>query len=197
MSPELEKLQTVMFRYAELYAVEYHEKWIPSPEHIQDGLQLFKCPMPGFEGYTTDDINARLGIFFKCKELWLVSCKHNFSVFIKHVHRWIPPAGRQSSVETSGRTSQAARETCPDHPSQRVVNGICPVCFPMCTKCGQRHATTETCEDFKKRDDWVRRTFGGSETRTGEATTVDGSPVFDEKAKKEFRDIRMQQERQR
>jgi hypothetical protein len=199
LTPELHKLQTVMLRYAKLYTAEYREKWIPAPEHIEEGLQLFKCPMPGFEGYTTDDINARLVVFFRCREPWLTSCKHNFSVFIKHIHRWIPMPSRQSRVETTGPVVSGKRETCPDHPDAELVDGICPICFPICREpnCRQRHSPSETCEEFKQRDDWVRRTFGGPETRTGEVTTLDGSQVFDEKAKKEFREIRTQQERER
>jgi hypothetical protein len=197
LTSELEKLRTVMLHYAERYSAEYRERWIPSSQQIQDGLELFKPVMAGFDAYTVEDINKRLDVFFRCKEPWITGGRHNFSVFIKHIQRWVGgPAVVGARHDGPGRTREKT-DRCPDHPEQFLVNGICPICFPMCAKCGQHHATTETCEEFKQRDDWVRRTFGGPETRTSDTTTIAGSQVFNEKAKKEFREIRTQQERER
>jgi hypothetical protein len=206
MSPELEKLQALMLHHAKNVLFEYQEKWIPSSEHIALGLELFKPPMPGFNAYDVDDAIRRNDIFFRCRLDWVVGCKHNFSVFVKHFAKWIAvPVGTDRIRPSSARTSPALRETCSDHPGQQLVNGICEICYPKCDKCGNNHDARETCDGFKKRDAEVKRLFRVPSVETqraaspmrGTTTTLSGDEVFDEKAKKEFKEIRMQQERQR
>jgi hypothetical protein len=176
------------------------------------GIGIVQTADACFQGYSVDDAIRRNDAFFRCKESWTVGPRHNFSVFVKHFQRWIPTPARQSIVETHRDASLAVRETCPDHPDQQLVDGVCEICYPKCGKCKQNHATTETCEEFKQRADWVKRTFGGSQIpevsngpnseptsgiSRGSTTTLSGSEVFTDKEKKEFREIRIQQERQR
>jgi hypothetical protein len=205
VTPELEKLQALMLHHAKNVMREYHEQWMPSSEHITQGLELFKPPMPGFEGYSVDDAIKRNDAFFRCRESWTVGPRHNFSVFVKHFQRWIPAkASDTSQRQGAGKVSDTSHsERCTDHPKERLVDGMCPVCYPVCAKCGQRHTPKETCDEFKQRMEGIHELFGVDgrlthpDRRTGSMTTLAGAEVFDEKAKKEIKEIQQQEARQR
>lgn len=165
MSPELEKIEPVMVHYGKLFRAEYGERWMPRDEHIRDTLELFKSPMPGFEGYTPEELIARLVVFFAVKEPWLVSCKHNYAVFLKHIHRWIPKrviADPKSSAVTSKSDS-----VCPDCQEPIKPGEVCHVCYPLCDKCNQYHAIEDDCEAFAARMKRTMAMLSNSSKRGG------------------------------
>ena len=169
MDPQLEKVERVMLHYARLFRSEYHEKWIPAPEHIEQTVRLFKSPMPGFEGYSPEDLVARLETFFKIKEDWVVSCKHNYSVFTKHIHRWLPkpvtgpkPAPAVAKVESF----------CPDCHEPIKPGDICRVCYPHCAKCDQYHAPEDDCEEFAARMKRTMEMLSNSSHRAGKTKQI-------------------------
>jgi hypothetical protein len=164
MNPELEKCHPVMLRYAQLYAAEYREKWLPTSEHITSTVELFKSPMPGFEPYTPEDLIARLEEFFKVKEPWLVNCKHNYAVFIKHIHRWIPrPLVRPIPLAPVVTSSTG----CYQHGIALGPGELCPKCFPPCTKCGEQHAAEDDCAEYAERMKHIKTMFSDSPQRSG------------------------------
>ena len=166
MTADHEKCYPVLLRYAQLYAAEYHEKWIPAPEHIEQTVRLFKSPIPGFDGYTPEDLTARLEVFFKDKADWLVSCKHNYSVFTKHIHRWIPK--RAIAAPKPAAAVLMAESICPDCHELIKPGDICQVCYPLCAKCNQRHALEDDCEEFAARMKRTMAMLSNSSRRGGE-----------------------------
>jgi hypothetical protein len=163
MSPELEKVYPVLLKFAEHYAAEYGEKWVPSSEHIALALQLLKNPLPGFDAYAPEDLIGRIEVFFKCKEPWLISSRHNFSVFARLVHRWV---GTRPAFKHRVEKRRVVKCDCGEEFWQ---GQLCPKCFPKCDKCGQVHAKEIACEEAAKLDAIARRIVSGSSIRTGSA----------------------------
>jgi len=167
MTPDLEKAQQILVKYAQLYAATYKQRWMPSNEQISETLQLLKSPLPGFQPYTTEDLIARLEVFFKAKDQWLVSCCHNLSVFVKHVHRFIP-----ANAIVQSRVSFRQRKVLCDCGNELTSDEICAKCFPICSKCGERHTTQETCEELAERNATIRTILDHGDRRAGSAKQI-------------------------
>jgi hypothetical protein len=163
MTSELESIYPILVKYAHLYAKVYGEKWMPTSEHIGQTLTLLKSPVPGFDAYTPNDMTARLEVFFNTKEDWLVSCKHNYSVFIRHFHRWIP---KKAMVihRVSFDTTEPVCQDC-GNPVER--GGICLKCYPICQKCGKQHAVEDNCAEFAERMNRIQSMLSNSSQRSG------------------------------
>ena len=140
--------------------------------------------MPGIPGYKKEDLLARLDAFFRCKEDWILSTKHNYLVFCKHVHRWLPAKSTQpiSPPHLRGGDKEGVYKC--DCGNELHHGEICLKCFPLCSNCGYQHAASETCEEVAKREERLKRMFGSPEKRDGKIKTLSGEDAFDEK--KEF-----------
>lgn len=165
MTPELEKVEKVLLRYAELWTLLYKERWMPTQDHIRVTLELFKSPIAGFDAYTSDDALTRLDNFFKCKETWLVASRHNYSVFIKHFHRWVDPK-KTTSAQTS-RGEIAPRNACQDCGTEMPASGICFKCYPLCDKCKTQHAREITCDEQAQFEAIAKRILDPDNKRGG------------------------------
>jgi len=184
MSPDLEIVQAVMLRYAELYKEKYSARWIPTHENINKTLELLKPPMPGFEALSKEDLIARVNFFFKCKEDWLLSCKYNFSVFILHIHRWVNTYPAQHPVAASAPQRDAPYK-CPECQNElSMPSEICEKCFPHCNECGLQHLKTESCTEFAERDRKLRELFSKQQPRGGPIKTISGENAFKKEDKK-------------
>jgi hypothetical protein len=179
-------VQEVMLVHAQFVQSYYHARWVPKDENIKETLDLLKSPLPGFDPYTKKDMLERLRAFHKCRETWLVSCKHNYSVFIKHFHRWLPAAPvtpqRTASVPPSGATRPYR---CPECNNELPTPGeICEKCFPHCPECGEQHSKSDTCAEFKERMNKLNAIFHSQWNRGKGPVNLTGEKIFDDK--KEF-----------
>jgi hypothetical protein len=181
----------ILVAYHLLFKARYHEHWKPSDEHVGDTVNLFRSIVPGIPGYTKEDLLVRLDAFFKCKEDWVVSTKHNYSVFVKHIHRWIHTGGPQHpAANTSPRRD--APYKCPECSNELPTPGeICAKCFPHCSECGMQHSTSDTCKEFAERIEKMKNMFGGDKPRGGEIKTLSGEKAFDDKKEFTEKDGRM------
>lgn len=169
MSPKLEIVQRIMFRYAELYAAEYRESWIPKNDHIRETLDLLDPPL-GMPGLTESDLMARLGVFFRCKDSWLVSTRHNYSLFTKHIHRWISTR-REEKKNT--QSTPLITERCGDCNTELKSGQICPTCYPICDKCGKQHSPQESCEEWADRMGRIKNIFSqDNDHRSGKPASL-------------------------
>jgi hypothetical protein len=167
----------IIWHYYELFVARYHEHWKPSTDHIGATIDLLRSPMPGIPGYTKEDLLARLDAFFHCKEDWVLSTKHNFSVYVKHVHRWLPAKIPQPTPPLI-REDKGGVYRC-DCGNELQLGEICLKCFPLCSNCGYQHATSETCEEVAKREERLKRMFNHPDKREGKIKTISGEDAFD------------------
>ena len=169
----------ILVRYHLLFKEHYHEHWKPSDDHVGDTVDLLRSMIPGIPGYTKEDILKRLDAFFRCREEWVVSTKHNYSVFTKHIHRWLEsPAKHPAAVPSAPQRDLPY--LCPECGNELFIpSEICAKCFPHCTECGMQHATAETCKEFAARDAKLRKMFGHTDQRRGEVKTISGEKAFE------------------
>lgn len=90
---------SVLKLYGEFYERKYGNKFYPRPYHFRQAKELLEV-REGFESPPLDEITERLGTFFSKNDDWIVDCRHNFSVFVKHFHRWIMPGRKEKKNET-------------------------------------------------------------------------------------------------
>lgn len=156
MNPKLEIVQKVMINYAKQYFLVYGEKWVPRDDHIRETLNLIEPPL-GMPGLTLEDLMGRLRVFWRCKDDWLVSARHNYGLFTKHIHRWIQ--GKRQ--ETPARKQvEMSPEPCRDCGTVLKANEVCPKCYPLCEKCHEQHAVSETCDEVAERLGRIKALFG-------------------------------------
>jgi len=144
MMPELEKTSKILIRYKQLYEQHYGGSWKPSDEHIYGTINLFKSSLAGFEPYNLQDILQRLEIFFQQKDDWIVVTRHNYNVFLKHIHRWVP----KRTIEKQKVDIDCYQCDCG---KMVKIGEQCEDCFPVCPKCGQRHWKEESCDEIAMR----------------------------------------------
>jgi len=152
-------VQAVMLKYAELYRKRYNANWVPTSENIRETLEKIKPPLEGFQGLTKDDLLTRLDVYFNKKDDWIVTTKHNYHVFIAHIHRWLP-------THHTLQAQNPGTYFC-DCGNELQINEICEKCFPHCSNCGCQHSPDETCEEFLERDTKIRKSLFGNDKRTG------------------------------
>lgn len=172
-----EKVLQILMNHAKSTAYFYKERWKPNDSNLEEAYSLFRAP-EGFEPYTLDEIIRRQKVFWRCKDDWLVGCKHNFSVFVRHIHRWLP-AQKKTPLILPLKSKGEKVWQCPECGNELLTPGeICQKCFPTCIDCGFQHYPNETCEAFKQRDEAIKKLFNRKPSRTGEVTTIMGEKVF-------------------
>lgn len=113
---------SVIKLYSNFYEEKYQQKFYPQDYHFAQAKKMMEAP-EGFEPPTLDDVVARLKWFFTTDEDWIVGSRHNFSVFAKHFHRWIP-AKTKKQLPASPYDSQTKCPNCGTKHNERH----CPVC---------------------------------------------------------------------
>lgn len=162
MTETSEKAKQVLLQYQKLYRERYGEYWMPTMTHVGEAVSLFKSPIDGVEAYTVDDILRRCEEYFRRNDEWIVSCKHNFSVFVKHIHRWNPPLSPHRHTRTSAGLNNRRSYRC-DCGAEVAEGQLCEHCFPVCPRCSQRHYKDETCDAYKERIQDLKHLFQGAQ----------------------------------
>jgi hypothetical protein len=180
MSQITDNVKVVLINHAKQMIVEYCERWVPNDQNIKEAISLFQAP-EGFEPYTLEEIVKRQKSFWKCREEWLVSCKHNFSVFVKHIHRWVSTNPAQHPAAASAPQRDASY-ICPEcHNKLLRPSDICEKCFPHCPECGMQHSPDEKCLEFAERERKLRQMFSHPDNRESKVKTLSGENAFEEK----------------
>jgi len=179
-----------MEKYKTLWEARYHATWTPNNTNVMETLEILKPAIPGFDPYSQKDLLARLDVFFRCKEDWLVSCKHSYSTFLKHIPRWAPSQPTQTTSPPHLRGGEKEGVNfCPECSTQLHTPGeICNHCFPVCYVCGCQHSTKETCTEFAERDRRLRQMFSKNSPRGNQVTDLIGKPVISLKEVKGLRE---------
>jgi hypothetical protein len=173
----------ILVAYHLLFKARYREHWKPSDDHVGETIDLLRSPMAGIPGYSKEDLLARLDAFFRCKEEWVLSTKHNYSVFTKHIHRWLARPTKNPAAASAPQRDPSYR--CPECQNELLTpSEICEKCFPHCSECGMQHATSDTCKEFAERMEKMKSMFGHSDKRGDGIKTLSGEKAFDDK--KEF-----------
>ena len=163
-------VSTLMQRYLVLYRERYKADWVPTGEHIRNTLDLIKPQFEGFPGLRQDDLLRRLDAFFRCHEDWLVATKHNYALYLKHIHRWLE---QPAKVPVNGGTFTGTPSSVYCDCGNVLQQGeICQKCFPNCDNCGCQHAREERCEDFAARDAALRKMFNRPSSGRGGTKSI-------------------------
>lgn len=173
MNEQLEQAKLLLANYALRYQGEYGERWVPSDDHVRDAVEFFRPALPGLATYTAEEACGRLDLFFKTKEDWVVSCRHNFSVFLKHFHRWVIVKKKFGHAVHPAVRVAVQENVCQDHPEVQLKPGeICPVCYPVCEKCKDQHDAEVSCETHASLREITRRVTGAPPKRGGNAISL-------------------------
>ena len=171
MSQITDDANAVIMRYYELFVARYHEHWKPSIDHVAGTIDLLRSPMAGIAGYTKEDLLVRLDAFFKCKEDWIISTKHNYLVFTKHIHRWLPVQTISPPHSRGGEPEGVYK--CPECQNElSAPSEICEKCFPHCMDCGFQHAKSESCTEVVERERKLKEMFGSEKPRGSGIKTI-------------------------
>ena len=111
--------------YGDKYKEKYGSDFFPQKHHFAQAKELLTVP-EDFDPPSMDEVISRLNFFFDQNDDWIISCKHNFSVFVKHFHRWIPQQ-KKSRKEKSKQTVLII--SCMDCGTEHLSTVLCPYCY--------------------------------------------------------------------